>query len=574
MNMNKKIFAVSVIAILATGAANADIASTKYVTDRVGDNTALETSAKVVVPAINELKGKLDTATLTANNAATKTELTNGLALKQDANKRLTTQPDKEQLKSTELYPSVKAAHMMILDENAQLGAELEQEVTDRTNADADLQKQITANKGKIDTLNGDVNTDGSVAKQINTAVTNINNNLTGNYATKAELTTTNNNVKTVTDKVNNATTGLDSKLATTKYNTEVGTVTASNMGTTATTVVAAIKEVKGAATAAASAAAARVATAQGADNKDKALITNASGNVTTGTIATGMITNGAVTSAKIANGTIDNVNIKDSTIAKGKLASAVQTSLGKADAALPQANATVATGTYNHIEAGADVKGNLVKLDAAVKAADTKAANAASDATTKSAQALADAKSYTNTKTSDMQVKANISTAANVDTDKGGANKDSKYPSVAAAEKLAKDAASAVAGDVTTLTGRVSTLEGDNTTNKANIKTNADAITTINNSAVMKSNIDSTKVGQIATNKTDIANIKTEQATQNTNITAAKKAADDAQAAANAAQATANAAIPKPDPNTCSAAGGCTLIFNGTEYKWEAVGR
>ena len=557
MNMNKKIFAVSVIAILVTGAANADIASTKYVTDRVGDNTALETSAKIVVPAINELKGKLDTATSTANSAATKTELTNGLAQKQDANMRLTTQPTKEQMKSTDLYPSVKVAHAMILDENANLQAALEQEATDRTNADADLQEQIKANKGKIDTLNGDVNTDGSVAKQINTAVTNINNNLTGNYATKAELTTTNNNVKTVTDKVNNATTGLDSKLATTKYNTEVGTVTASNMGTTATTVVAAIKEVKGAATAAANAAAAKVATAQGADNKDKALITNASGNVTTGTIATGMITDKAVT--------------------KAKLETTVQTSLGKADAALPKKtyDSQVGTVTAGNMGTSATTVVTAIKevKDDATAAAQA-AANAASDATTKSAQALADAKSYTNTKTSDMQVKANISTAANVDTDKGGANKDSKYPSVAAAEKLAKDAANAVAGNVTTLTGRVSTLEGDNTTNKANISKNASDITTINNSAVMKSNIDSTKVGQIATNKTDIANIKTEQATQNTNIAAAKTAADNAQAAADAAQATANAAIPKPDPNTCSAAGGCTLIFNGTEYKWEAVGR
>ena len=557
MNMNKKIFAVSVIAILVTGAANADIASTKYVDDRVGDNTALETQAKVVVPAINELKGKLDTATSTANNAATKTELTNGLAKKQDASKRLTTQPTKEDLKSTELYPSVKIAHDMILDENANLVAELRQEVTDRTNADENLQNQITANKGKIDTLNGDVNTDGSVAKQINTAVTTINNNLTGNYATKAELTTTNNNVKTVTDKVNHATTGLDSKLATTKYNTEVGTVTAGNMGTTATTVVTAIKEVKGAATAAANAAAAKVATAQGTDNKDKALITNASGNVTTGTIATGMITDKAVT--------------------KAKLEATVQTSLGKADKALPKATYDSQVGTVTTANMGTTATTVVTAIkevkDDATAAAQA-AANAASDATTKSAQALADAKSYTNTKTSDMQVKANISTAANVDTDKGGANKDSKYPSVAAAEKLAKDAANAVAGNVTTLTGRVSTLEGDNTTNKANIKTNADAITAINNSAVMKSNIDSTKVAQIATNKTDIATIKGEQATQNTNIAAAKTAADNAKAAADAAQATANAAIPKPDPNTCSAAGGCTLIFNGTDYKWEAVGR
>lgn len=49
---------------------------------------------------------------------------------------------------------------------------------------------------------------------------------------------------------------------------------------------------------------------AQGSGAANKAVITNASGNVTTGTISAGMITDGAVTSAKIADGTITNSDI------------------------------------------------------------------------------------------------------------------------------------------------------------------------------------------------------------------------------------------------------------------------
>ena len=399
MKIVKSVFAVSVIAILAAGAANAEIVAKTQVdvtedgthvkkANKVNANlTALDKAVVAAKAAADKAQTTANSATTTANNAATKTELTNGLAQKQDANKRLTTQPTTQQLESTDLYPSVKVANDMIADANAEMIGSLNQEVADRKTADTNLQNQITANKGKIDTLNGDANTDGSVAKQINTAVTNINNNLTGNYATKAELATTNNNVTTAQSTANSAKTTAEAALPKASANVATGTY---NHIAAGTDVKGNLVKLDTAVKAAANAAAAKVATAQGADNKDKALITNASGNVTTGTIATGMITNGAVTSAKIADGTIDNADIKDGTIAKGKLASAVQTSLGKADAALPQTNATVATGTYNHILAGADVKGNLVKLDTAVKAADTKAANAATAASTADGKAVA----------------------------------------------------------------------------------------------------------------------------------------------------------------------------------------
>ena len=104
-----------------------------------------------------------------------------------------------------------------------------------------------------------------------------------------------------------------------------------------------------------------KVDVAQGSGAASKAVITDASGNVTVGTIATGMITNGAVTtdklgasavtSAKIANGTIvaedlasnavTTAKITDANVTKAKLASDVQTSLGKADTALQAADIT-----------------------------------------------------------------------------------------------------------------------------------------------------------------------------------------------------------------------------------------
>lgn len=53
-----------------------------------------------------------------------------------------------------------------------------------------------------------------------------------------------------------------------------------------------------------------KVDVAQGSGAANKAVITNASGNVTTGTISSAMIADGAVTSAKIADGTITNSDI------------------------------------------------------------------------------------------------------------------------------------------------------------------------------------------------------------------------------------------------------------------------
>ena len=68
-----------------------------------------------------------------------------------------------------------------------------------------------------------------------------------------------------------------------------------------------------------------KVDVAQGAEDANKAMITDGTGNVVTGEIATGMIANQAVTAAKIANGTVTET----------QLSTSVNASLDLADSAL-----------------------------------------------------------------------------------------------------------------------------------------------------------------------------------------------------------------------------------------------
>lgn len=96
----------------------------------------------------------------------------------------------------------------------------------------------------------------------------------------------------------NAAVTTANNALPKATYDSQVGTVSAANMGTTATTVVGAIKEIKSAVSATDGAA---VKTDQGAANKNKAVITDANGKVTTGEISSAMITDGTIVNADIS---------------------------------------------------------------------------------------------------------------------------------------------------------------------------------------------------------------------------------------------------------------------------------
>ena len=127
-------------------------------------------------------------------------------------------------------------------------------------------------------------------------------------------------------------------------YDTQVGTVSAANMGTTATTVVGAIKEIKSAVSATDGAA---VKTDQGATNKNKAVITDANGKVTTGEIVSGMIANGTIVNADIAaNAAIATSKISGlDTALAGKQAKLTDAQLGAANSGITAAKVTTYDG-------------------------------------------------------------------------------------------------------------------------------------------------------------------------------------------------------------------------------------
>lgn len=96
-----------------------------------------------------------------------------------------------------------------------------------------------------------------------------------------------------------------------------------------------------------ATALAGKVATAQGSGNENKAVITNSSGNITTGQIASGMIANDAVTSAKLAAGAVTSAKIADGTITNADIATNAAIEASKVDGL-----AKVATsGLYNDLD-------------------------------------------------------------------------------------------------------------------------------------------------------------------------------------------------------------------------------
>lgn len=162
----------------------------------------------------------------------------------------------------------------------------------------------------------------------------------------------------------------------------------------------------------------------------------------------------------------------------------------------------------------------------------------------------------------------ANKETTYNKDaTDKGV-----KFPTVAVAEEIAKNAADAVSTDLTTLEGRVST-------NEKNIGTNTSAITKLNADKTTEGSVDY-KIDAATTTITN-AYTAADNALDGKITTAqnrADKGVDDAAAAksaADAAQETANAAIPKPqtacdDPNN----DGCALVYRNSAYVWEIIER
>ncbi len=181
------------------------------------------------------------------------------------------------------------------------------------------------------------VGTDGKIAVAGNQ--TAIDTALAGKQATltTAQLNAVNSGITSAkVSSYDTAVTTANNALPKATYELQVGTVSAANMGTTATTVVGAIKEIKSAVSATDGAA---VKTDQGAANKDKAVITDANGKVTTGTISSAMITDGTIVNADISS---------SAAIAQSKISGLTDALAGK----IPVPTATNNTGllvlTYN----------------------------------------------------------------------------------------------------------------------------------------------------------------------------------------------------------------------------------
>lgn len=82
----------------------------------------------------------------------------------------------------------VAAENKAATDAIKEVADALAEEVVRATEAEADLQQQITSNKNAIDILNGDANTTGSVKKQVADAVASIVNNADESFDTLQEI--------------------------------------------------------------------------------------------------------------------------------------------------------------------------------------------------------------------------------------------------------------------------------------------------------------------------------------------------------------------------------------------------
>ena len=166
-----------------------------------------------------------------------------------------------------------------------------------------------------------------------------------------------------------------------------------------------------------------------------------------------------------------------------------------------------------------------------------------------------------------DKEDSANKETTYNKD----ATDKAVKFPTVAVAEEIAKNAAAAVNNDLTELEGRVSA-------NETNIGTNTNAITKLNADKTTEGSVDY-KIDAATTTITN-AYTAADEALDG-KITTAQDQADkgvadaaEAKSAAAAAQKTANDAIPKPNGECENPTNKCVLTYNNAAYAWEVIER
>lgn len=465
MIKSKGIFAVSFIAMMVVGGAYANIASQGYVDQQVDAKQNASTAVKVAAagtavgdathPVYVNASGvatKIDkvAAAATADTATTATTATNATKATQDASGNVitTTYATKTELNAkadAEDIPTVNDATLTIqkngtavatFTANSATGATANITVPTKTselNNDsgfitaASLPGEYELKPATADALGGvksggdiTVGTDGTVT--VNGKLSSISGSTggTGNVVTSVSAsgsTVTATKSITAEETKNKVTTVRSKDSATdTAYPSEKAVATAledkadkSELSDYAiNTRVDAVEDKADAAQTAAetaqSAANAKVATAQGSGNANKAVITNSSGNITTGTISSGMIADDAVTAAKIATGAVGTDGLAANAVTTAKIADGTIVNADiSASAAIAASKisglATVATsGSYDDLTDKPTIPA-AITVDSALSSTSTnpvqnKAVNAAIDAAQSTADDAADAAS------------------------------------------------------------------------------------------------------------------------------------------------------------------------------------
>ena len=181
--------------------------------------------------------------------------------------------------------------------------------------------KEVTSNKVTSTNYDANVSSDTKypTVKAVANAIADVEEKISAKITVDSALSSTSTNP--VQNKViNTALAGKQATLTSTQLNAVNSGITKDKV-TTYDGYDEKITAAQSAADDAAAAANGKVTIAQGSGAANKAVITNASGNITTGTISSAMIADDAVTTAKLAAGAVANDNLANSAVTSAKIA-------------------------------------------------------------------------------------------------------------------------------------------------------------------------------------------------------------------------------------------------------------
>ena len=484
----------TLLAVVSVGAAHAEIASKGYVDQQVGtkaDASAVSSLQGTVaghtsqIGTINDtIGGYGDIVTHNASEFATTGALTSGLAGKLDTTgtaARATADADGNEI--TETYATKEEIAGMATDANLAL----KQDKTDNT-----LETTSKTVVGAINEVRGTANTASSTATAAQSAAA------TAQSAAEA------------------AQTAADLKLPTATYNSQVGTVSKENMGTTtATTVVAGVKEA--------------IDAAKAADTKAGSAASAASA------------AQSAVDAVESTIGGYGDIVSHDAS----EFATAAQGS--KADTAVQPAaisdmlTKTEAGTTYYTKTSGDALAGRVTTAEGEIDDIQAEMDNMATNATVSSL-------------------------ATRVTTAEGDIDD---------LEAAVNDAESGLAATNTIADSALSTAQSAQTTANAALpkETYNSEVGTV--SATNMGTTATTVVTAIKEVKTTADGANTAAGAAQDAADAAQEAAEAAQETADQAQQTANAAIPAPTAACADSVNKCVLVSAGAgNYSWEVIAR